>query len=238
MIVLKRIIGYETPEIKFKPVNIQDSRPEFCPYCFALAVSDGKFNLVGHGTYRRWVKTPEEFQISIQRFLCKKCRKTCSVFPHWLLPYYQYTAPLILSSLNAFYLKEETASAATKDFFLTAPEYSWSLIHRWAASFLLKTTLWGWLGSALGARKNEHYSRPAVRRNLNRFITHFTDSVLSKKSPSFSSIIDQSLPGRAFSHNESWSLLHTTYERKPSSTPQQSRYLPPTHLTGASRSPP
>lgn len=238
MIILQRIIGFETSEIKSKPANIDDSRPKFCPCCCAPAKKDGKFNLVGHGTYRRWVKTPEEFRISIQRFLCRKCRKTCSVFPHWLLPYYQYTAPLILSSLNAFYLEEETASAVTKDFSLTAPEHSWSLIRRWAASFLLKTTLWGWLGPALGARKNEQYSRPSVRRYLNRFMAHFTDSVLSKKSPTLSSIIDQSLAGRAFSHDQSWSLLHTAHGRKPSPIPQKPRIYPPTYLTGASRSPP
>jgi hypothetical protein len=69
-------------------------------------------------------------------------------------------------------------------------------------------------------------------------MTHFTDSVLSKKSTTLSAIIDRSLAGRAFFHGKSRSLLHTTHGKYFNPIPQKQQFSPPTHLTGASRAPP
>ena len=154
MIVLMRIIGWEAPEDNLEspenrpPVpDVEAARPDSCRCCGAPARDCGKLVLVGHGWYERWVNIPQGIKIRIRRFLCKRCGRTCSVLPHWLLPRYTYTAPVILSSLRDYYIANKTAAATTTGFGMSQPKHGWRTLKRWGCAFLLSASLWGWLGT-------------------------------------------------------------------------------------------
>ena len=71
-------------------------RPQVCPHCEAV----GTF--IGHGFYPRlvldrWV----EYLIRIKRWLCKKCRKTVSILPSFLLRYRRYLLVVIQEVVTA-----------------------------------------------------------------------------------------------------------------------------------------
>jgi hypothetical protein len=147
------------------------------------------------------VNIPQAIKIRIRRFLCRRCGKTTSVLPHWLLPRYQYTALLILSSLLAYCVKGKTAAVVTKEFPLSDAKHGWSTLRRWSAAFLVSASLWGWLGASLGVRKGDRWSRQVVRTRLQRFMTRFTDRVLSGTTPSIPVVVARAsaargLPGR------------------------------------------
>lgn len=68
---------------------------EVCPVCGAHA------RLQGHGSYlRNGLPSKEtELVVMVHRLLCPVCRKTVSLLPSFLLPYFQYTARFIVESL-------------------------------------------------------------------------------------------------------------------------------------------
>ncbi len=71
---------------------------ERCPFC--------KYpeRLIRHGFYwRNAVTRTGCFLIPILRLKCASCRRTCSVLPGFLLPYFQYTLRTILDSLREWY---------------------------------------------------------------------------------------------------------------------------------------
>lgn len=247
MIVLMRIIGWEDPSDKLEsPENVlplpgtDQARPPSCPSCLAPAWEDGKLMLVGHGSYRRWIKAPGEGKIGIRRFLCERedCGKTCSVLPHWLLPRFQYTAPLVLTSLSRYHVDGETARSVTAQFGLNAPKLGWGTLHRWSSAFLVSTILWGWLGPRLGVRKGTSRSRDQVRVHLERFMRSFTDRVKPNTTSAIPEIVRLSLNGRVFDGGKAWSSLHPPCGRIRASTPHRTRPGPPTHRAGRPRGPP
>ena len=245
MIVPRRIIGWEEPKDNPEsaenrpPVpDINAARPDSCPSCGEPARRDGAFTLVGHGWYERWAKIPQGLRIRIRRFLCKRCGKTCSVLPHWLLPRYEYTAPVILSSLQDYYGGEKTAAAVTAEFGLSEAKNGWRTLRRWSSAFLLSATLWGWLGARLGAGKDTNRSREQVRILLARFFVSFADRVEHNVAPDIARVVRQSLGHMVFDGKEARSSIHGHRGEKSPFSPQKPRLFQPTHGAGAPRPPP
>jgi hypothetical protein len=247
MIVLMRIIGWEAPRDNLKtpedrpPVpGTDEARPDSCPSCLAPAWEDGKLTLVGHGSYQRWIKEPGEGRIGVRRFLCERedCGKTCSVLPHWVLPRFQYIAPLVLTSLSRYHVGGETARSVTAEFGLSSPKHGWGTLRRWGSAFLVSTILWGWLGTRLGVRKGTSRSRDQVRIHLERFTRSFTDRVTPNAVPSIPEIVRLSLGGRVFDGGKAWSSRHPPGGRIMASLPHRTRSGPPTQGAGPPRAPP
>lgn len=68
--------------------------PETCPLC------QGRAGFTGHGSYLRYVaEESTSLQIAIPRLMCKACRHTFGVLPHFLIAGRHYSAHLIQSVL-------------------------------------------------------------------------------------------------------------------------------------------
>lgn len=250
MIVLKRIIGWETPEGKPEsengepiPPDVDAARPDFCPFCHMPARHEEKLTLLGHGSYRRWVKAPQESRIRVRRFLCVRegCGKTCSVLPHWVLPRFQYTAPALLASLARYHVGGETAERVTADFGLEAKS-GWRTLRRWGDAFLFSPTLWGWLGPQLGVRHSWRHTRQQVRQHVERFLRNFAD-LLPAHAPAAAPataahIAGVSLSGRVFDRGRTALSSHHRHGPQLASSPQKPRFRRPTQDAGAPRGPP
>lgn len=75
-------------------------RPPFCPHCHVPAGVVGARNLWGHGGRTHHVvvpgDTPTLAQVWVRRFLCRRCDRTCSVWPPGCLPRHLYALAAIL----------------------------------------------------------------------------------------------------------------------------------------------
>jgi len=70
-----------------------------CPICKA------KKRLKRHGFYERnAIDEQHTYRISICRLICSDCKKTVSILPTFLLPYFQHTTYCILSFLQAYWV--------------------------------------------------------------------------------------------------------------------------------------
>jgi hypothetical protein len=125
------------------------------PECGAPARNpQGVLQLIGHGLYLRHVRGLTEFgwiEIWIRRFLCLVCGRTFSVLPDWLHPWRWYAGPVILEALYRHCILDETACSIGRRFGRPAEATEWRSLRRWRAQLLVSPTLWGWLGSRLGA---------------------------------------------------------------------------------------
>lgn len=64
-----------------------------------------------HGHYdRNAVTLYQHFSISIQRFLCPSCRRTYSLLPSFLIPYFIYTFDVVIFCLYSIFALKEKAS--------------------------------------------------------------------------------------------------------------------------------
>lgn len=69
-----------------------------CPVCGA------EIKLYRHDYYSRNVITPkEEYRIDICRYFCRSCRRTITLLPIFLLPYFQQDRQTILKSLRDYF---------------------------------------------------------------------------------------------------------------------------------------
>ena len=247
MLNLKEIIGSEEPEgnpesgeYAYSRPSTEETRPTACPWCLGPARENGKLTLVGHGTYKRWVKTLKEIRIHVQRFRCIRegCGKTCSVFPHWLLPRFEYTALVILSCLWRFFVDGETAAAVMAEFGFSDLKHGWGTLRRWGRAFLISTTLWGWQGKRLGVRKSTAYSRAQVRIHLERFMRSFSDHVTANTASAIPDIVRLSLANRVFHGTKTWSSLHPPHGKIRAPIPFKTRPGQPTQGAGRNRGPP
>jgi len=247
MIVLKRIIGWETPKDNLesqesRPVlpDVDEARPDACPSCLGPAREEGKLTLQGHGSYQRWVKAPEQYRAAVRRFRCIRpdCGKTCSVLPHWMLPRFQYTAPLVLTSLLQYHVSGETAGCVTAPFGLSEAKNGWGTLRRWGGAFLVSAILWGWLGPRLGVGNGAAGSRDRVRVHLERFMRYFSDRVHPHAPASIADIVGLSLNGRLFDRGKAGASLHAPNGSFLASGPQKPRFGPPTQDGGSPRGPP
>jgi hypothetical protein len=234
---LKEIIGWERPEDKTGVPDIDAARPDFCPFCNAPAWEKGRLQLVGHGSYERWAKIPQGIKIRIRRFLCKRCGTTCSVLPHWLLPRFHHTAPVILGSLLAYHVGKTPASVVTAAFELSAPKHGWGTLRRWGSAFLVCSVLWGWLGRGLGVRKGTPWSRDRVSTHLERFMVGFTDRKESWSQADVAHVVRQTLNGMVFDRHGTPSRRGCR-GRRGAALPQKARFAVPTQGAGPTRAPP
>lgn len=98
MVIIATFIGHITQNFILGKTNFNLSRFG-CPNCGY----EGRLHR--HGTYSRNVITFFQiFRINVQRFKCPKCKKTCSMLPCYLIPYFQYSFEFIISSLYMIYV--------------------------------------------------------------------------------------------------------------------------------------
>lgn len=70
---------------------------ECCPICKA------QIPLKPHGFYQRFVVHKfKVYRIKIRRYKCLDCKRTISILPSFLLPYYQYSLEMILEHLREY----------------------------------------------------------------------------------------------------------------------------------------
>lgn len=56
-----------------------------------------------HGAYLRWVyDPPERYQVTIFRLRCPACRRTCSLIPDRLIPYFRYLAAIVQQGVDGW----------------------------------------------------------------------------------------------------------------------------------------
>jgi hypothetical protein len=238
MIILKSIIGWLEQKNNPQPPDIEKSRPDLCPLCKQTVRENGILWIIGHGTYRRWAYTPAAIQVFIRRFLCKNCRKTITVSPHWLLPYYQYTTVVILSCLKKYFLEQKTAKEATAELNVNQDKQRWGLLYRWGKGFSHRLPLWSWLRPLLGIPHEEKYSREKLRIYVERFFRHFQDRCEPGKTPDIYQIIQLSFAERRFDRHETGVLYHIESGGQSSLIPQKARFSPHTNHKGLTRAPP
>jgi hypothetical protein len=81
-------------------------RPEKCPQCL-------KGQMDSHGFYRRTVSDVEwNGEIRVRRYLCQACRRTVSLLPDFVLPYWRFTILLMRLFLMARLVSRQTWAAA------------------------------------------------------------------------------------------------------------------------------
>jgi hypothetical protein len=90
--------------------EISDSdryRPDHCPQC------EAKEPLVGHGFYSRTlVDCAFDGAIRVRRYLCRLCKRTVSLLPHFVLPWLRFSLSVISLFLVARLLQGLTLAAA------------------------------------------------------------------------------------------------------------------------------
>jgi hypothetical protein len=80
--------------------------PRECPTCGG--------ELKGHGKRQRWVVSHEGiFQVPIQRVICKVCRRTFSLLPQMLCPFYSCTRSLV-SKIQSLWVRGVRKMAAVR----------------------------------------------------------------------------------------------------------------------------
>lgn len=73
-----------------------------CPIC------NSQVSPIPHGFYHRNVAFPlKSYRLPIRRYLCKSCRKTISILPAFLLPYYQYPLAAIMKRLEEYFNRKK-----------------------------------------------------------------------------------------------------------------------------------
>ena len=82
-------------------------RPDHCPQC------DSQHPLSAHGFYRRTlVEAGFDGVIRVRRYLCRCCKRTVSLLPHFALPYLRFSVAVIGLFLRARLLEGRTLVAA------------------------------------------------------------------------------------------------------------------------------
>jgi len=76
-----------------------------CPICNCVALG----NIHRHGFYWRYAITDEDVvEIPICRLICLSCRKTFSIIPDFLIPYFQHSLEIILKRIGQFLEKKKS----------------------------------------------------------------------------------------------------------------------------------
>jgi hypothetical protein len=98
--------------------NVDRYRPDQCPQCQAQQP------LTGHGFYRRTlVDVGFDEYIRVRRYLCRSCKRTVSLLPHFALPYLRFSISVISLFLIARLLGGRTLQAAAAAAALAAMPY-------------------------------------------------------------------------------------------------------------------
>ncbi len=101
---MQYIHDFEIPINKYCENGQRNIYPEFSRCLICKAVTPMK----KHGFYSRYAIVHGFcFRISIRRYWCRCCKQTVSVLPTLLLPYYQHSIEVIMSSLNNFFQKKK-----------------------------------------------------------------------------------------------------------------------------------
>lgn len=122
------ILGYE---------NTLNFNNLVCPYCESR-------ELVSYGSYQRNVISFGEDHLiarllTVKRVYCKSCKTTHALLPDFIIPYKQYSMPLIITIIT--YLKEHTL-LKTEEYFNININVIKSMYHQYLKFYLLllKTT--------------------------------------------------------------------------------------------------
>ena len=83
---------------------VKDRNSAIFPIILKCPICGAEVKLYRHGFYSRNVITPrQEYCINICRYICRSCRRTISLLPIYLLPYFQQDRQSILKSLRDYF---------------------------------------------------------------------------------------------------------------------------------------
>ena len=90
-----------------KPEQARSCRPEKCPQCL------NRSSMTAHGFYSRTVADVGwDGVIQVRRYLCIRCRRTVSLLPDFVLPYWRFTILVMRLFLTARLVKQKTLTTA------------------------------------------------------------------------------------------------------------------------------
>lgn len=108
MVIIAIYIGYITQNLILGKTNFYT-----CKYGCKNCGYEGRLHR--HGSYTRNVITFfQVFIINVQRFKCPNCKKTCSMLPSFLIPYFQYSFDFIATTLYMVYILSISPSQVSK----------------------------------------------------------------------------------------------------------------------------
>jgi len=96
---------------KYPNNSLYPDAPEKCPFKKCMA----RKKLKKHGYYKRYIITKAyTIKIRIRRYKCKICGRTVSMLPSFCIPYYQYTADVIIDIVKDSYKYKSNSRTARK----------------------------------------------------------------------------------------------------------------------------
>jgi hypothetical protein len=128
--------------------SVDRVRPSRCPRCGAAARPVGEpLGLWGHGTRKRlcvgplrFGDAPDRLTVAVRRFLCRRCKRTCTVVPRGVCPGRIYLLGTIVWALALWALSADEPSAAAVRGRISPLKKSphqparrdWAQLRRWA----------------------------------------------------------------------------------------------------------
>jgi hypothetical protein len=89
--------------------DVDRYRPDHCPQC------ESRYPLTGHGFYRRTlVDLAFDGFIRVRRYLCRSCKRTTSLLPDLVLPWFRFSVSVIALFLVARLLAGLTLLTAAR----------------------------------------------------------------------------------------------------------------------------
>ena len=109
-------------------------RPGVCPECFSKAC------FWVHGYYHRWVTEGElEVDITVPQYICRYCHLLVSVLFAFLVPYRQFTAPVIAKAVETYVTKPTSYRKSAGELCNEGFRPHASQIHLWVGTFASKS---------------------------------------------------------------------------------------------------
>ena len=132
------------PEVKFWPPSVEEARPTHCSLCGVGAREGGLLWLYGHGLVTRQQRGPAApgeaptcAEISVRRYLCRKCATVIRVVPAWCVAGKHFSGAAIALALALWGCAGQSAAEVREQVndwgVRGAGARGWRALRRWAA---------------------------------------------------------------------------------------------------------
>lgn len=159
----------------------------FIPHPFGCKNCGYQGRIHRHGYYQRYVITLYTIhRVYILRMWCPSCKKTYSILPKFLIPYYQYSFDTIFMCLYYLYTLNYSYAKVINIFHNSNPQCTLNITYLW------------------NFKKRMKYYVPLS----NLFFAHFEDFYFSMDEPSVNTILDKI---KSFNESENHGDFNYTY---------------------------